>query len=117
MANGRARLALQIAAPDDLAAAETTIRRASYKKTDAKLARFKQTFVAPEDAQRLPAAHRGRLGDRANDGVQAGAIAPAGDNADAFHGVFGPCGPFSYFFTAVPSSSCTPTPSSVIEAP
>jgi phosphatidylglycerophosphate synthase len=47
VANGRARLALQITAPDDLAAAETTIRRASYKKTDAKLARFNRRMSLP----------------------------------------------------------------------
>ena len=47
VANGRASLALQITTPDDLAIAERTIRRASYKKTDAKLARFNRRMSLP----------------------------------------------------------------------
>jgi len=47
VANGRASLALQIRTSGDLAAAERTIRRASYKKTDAKLARFNRRMSLP----------------------------------------------------------------------
>ena len=47
VSNGQAQLALQITTPDDLAAAEQTIRRASYKNTDAKLARFNRRMSLP----------------------------------------------------------------------
>ena len=47
VSNGQAELALQITTPDDLAAAEQTIRRASYKNTDAKLARFNRRMSLP----------------------------------------------------------------------
>jgi phosphatidylglycerophosphate synthase len=47
VSNGQAQLALQITTPNDLAAAEQTIRRASYKNTDAKLARFNRRMSLP----------------------------------------------------------------------
>jgi phosphatidylglycerophosphate synthase len=47
VSNGHAHLALRIQTPSDLAAAEHTIRRASYKNTDAKLARFNRRMSLP----------------------------------------------------------------------
>ena len=47
VSNGLARLALRITTPEDLAAAEQTIRRASYKDTDAKIARFNRRMSLP----------------------------------------------------------------------
>jgi phosphatidylglycerophosphate synthase len=47
VSNGRARLALLVRTPDDLAVAEQTIRRASYKDTDATLARFNRRMSLP----------------------------------------------------------------------
>ncbi len=47
VANGHARLALRVATPADLAPAEQTIRRATYKNTDAKLARFNRRTSLP----------------------------------------------------------------------
>jgi phosphatidylglycerophosphate synthase len=47
VADGHARLALRIVRPEDLAAAEQTIRRSSYKDTDAKLARFNRRMSLP----------------------------------------------------------------------
>ena len=44
---GRARLALRIADPADLAAAEQAIRRSSYKDTDNTLARFNRSMSLP----------------------------------------------------------------------
>jgi phosphatidylglycerophosphate synthase len=47
VAKGRALLALRIRTPADLDAAEQTIRRASYKDTDNKLARFNRRVSLP----------------------------------------------------------------------
>ncbi len=47
VATGKAQLALQLRTPDDLATAEQTIRRASYKNTDATLARFNRRMSLP----------------------------------------------------------------------
>ena len=47
VASGQAQLAIRIVTADDLAAAEHTIRRASYKNTDAKLARFNRKMSLP----------------------------------------------------------------------
>jgi phosphatidylglycerophosphate synthase len=47
VSDGLARLALRIATPGDLAHAEATIRRASYKDTDAKVARFNRRMSLP----------------------------------------------------------------------
>jgi phosphatidylglycerophosphate synthase len=47
VSKGLAHLALQLTTPDDLARAEQTIRRASYKNTDAKLARFNRRMSLP----------------------------------------------------------------------
>jgi hypothetical protein len=47
VARGRAHLALRIRTADDLAAAEPTIRRASYKDTDNTLARFNRRMSLP----------------------------------------------------------------------
>jgi phosphatidylglycerophosphate synthase len=47
VSHGRARLAIRIAAPQDLAAAEHTLRRSSYKDTDAKVARFNRRISLP----------------------------------------------------------------------
>jgi phosphatidylglycerophosphate synthase len=44
---GRARLAIRITMPEELAAAEQTIRRSSYKETDAKIARFNRRMSLP----------------------------------------------------------------------
>jgi phosphatidylglycerophosphate synthase len=47
VSDGRGYLALRIVGPDDLAAAEQTIRRAIYKPTDATLARFNRRMSLP----------------------------------------------------------------------
>jgi phosphatidylglycerophosphate synthase len=47
VSSGRARLALRIATGRDLAEAEQTIRRSSYKDTDAKVARFNRRISLP----------------------------------------------------------------------
>jgi phosphatidylglycerophosphate synthase len=47
VSKGEARLAVMVRADDDLAAAEHTIRRASYKDTDATLARFNRRMSLP----------------------------------------------------------------------
>ena len=47
VSKGRARLALRIAMPADLEHAEATIRRASYKDTDNKVARFNRRLSLP----------------------------------------------------------------------
>jgi phosphatidylglycerophosphate synthase len=47
VSEGRGRLALRIVSPDDLAAAEQTIRRSTYKDTDATLARFNRRMSLP----------------------------------------------------------------------
>jgi phosphatidylglycerophosphate synthase len=47
VSSGRARLALRVTAPGDLAEAEAAIRRASYKDTDNTLARFNRRISLP----------------------------------------------------------------------
>jgi phosphatidylglycerophosphate synthase len=47
VASGQAHLALQVRTPRDLAGAEDTIRRASYKNTDATLARLNRRMSLP----------------------------------------------------------------------
>jgi hypothetical protein len=47
VAHGRARLALRILTPEDLVAAEQTIRRSSYKDTNAKIVRFNRRISVP----------------------------------------------------------------------
>jgi phosphatidylglycerophosphate synthase len=47
VAEGRARLALRVTKADELDAAEQAIRRASYKDTDAKVARFNRRISLP----------------------------------------------------------------------
>jgi phosphatidylglycerophosphate synthase len=47
VSQGRARLAVWITTPADLEAAEHTIRRSSYKETDAKIARFNRRMSLP----------------------------------------------------------------------
>jgi phosphatidylglycerophosphate synthase len=47
VSQGLARLALRIVTPGDLVAAEQHIRRASYKETDAKIARFNRRMSLP----------------------------------------------------------------------
>src|SRR4029450_2505863 len=47
VSNGRAMLAVRIANQAQLATAEETIRRASYKDTDAKIARFNRRISLP----------------------------------------------------------------------
>lgn len=47
VSNGEALLALRIARPADLPAAEATIRRSSYKDTDATVARFNRRLSLP----------------------------------------------------------------------
>jgi phosphatidylglycerophosphate synthase len=44
---GRARLAIRMVAEDDVPGAEFTLRRSSYKDTDAKVARFNRTISVP----------------------------------------------------------------------
>jgi phosphatidylglycerophosphate synthase len=47
VSHGRAALAIRIASTDDLEAAELTLRRSSYKDTDAKVARFNRRMSLP----------------------------------------------------------------------
>ena len=47
-------LAIRIADPAQLAAAEETIRRASYKDTDAKIARFNRRISLPISVKLIP---------------------------------------------------------------
>ena len=47
VADGKARLALRMRGPADLPLAEETIRRSSYKETDATLARFNRRISVP----------------------------------------------------------------------
>ena len=47
VSDGRAALALRIVRPQDLAPAEATIRRSSYKETDATVARFNRRLSLP----------------------------------------------------------------------
>ena len=47
VSDGRGHLALRIGTPADLAEAEQTIRRSSYKNTDAKVARFNRRLSLP----------------------------------------------------------------------
>jgi phosphatidylglycerophosphate synthase len=47
VSDGRAMLALRIVRPDDLPIAEATIRRSSYKETDATVARFNRRISLP----------------------------------------------------------------------
>ncbi|MFL6279443.1 MAG: lysylphosphatidylglycerol synthase domain-containing protein [Vicinamibacterales bacterium] len=54
VSSGHAHLALRIQTPSDLAAAEHTIRRASYKNTDAKLARFNRRMSLPISIALIP---------------------------------------------------------------
>ena len=51
---GRARLALRIPSACDLAAAERTIRRASYKDTDANVAQFNRRISVPISIALIP---------------------------------------------------------------
>ena len=54
VSTGRAMLAIRIADPAHLAAAEETIRRASYKDTDAKIARFNRRISLPISVTLIP---------------------------------------------------------------
>ncbi len=54
VADGLARLAVRIVTPGDLSEAEQTIRRASYKNTDAKLARFNRRMSLPISIALIP---------------------------------------------------------------
>jgi phosphatidylglycerophosphate synthase len=54
VSNGLARLALRVTTPADLSAAERTIRRASYKDTDAKVARFNRRMSLPISIALIP---------------------------------------------------------------
>jgi phosphatidylglycerophosphate synthase len=54
VSNGHAMLAIRIADPAQLAAAEETIRRASYKDTDAKIARFNRRISLPISVKLIP---------------------------------------------------------------
>ena len=54
VANGVARLALRIVSPADLRAAEATIRRSSYKNTDAKVARWNRGMSLPISIALIP---------------------------------------------------------------
>ena len=54
VSNGLARLALRITTPGDLPAAERTIRRASYKDTDANVARFNRRMSLPISIALIP---------------------------------------------------------------
>ena len=54
VSDGAARLALRIVEPGDLRQAEQTIRRASYKDTDAKVARFNRRISLPISIALLP---------------------------------------------------------------
>jgi len=54
VSNGQALLAIRIADPAQLAAAEETIRRASYKDTDAMIARFNRRISLPISVRLIP---------------------------------------------------------------
>src|SRR4029453_17165644 len=54
VSNGHALLAIRIADPAQLAAAEETIRRASYKDTDAMIARFNRRISLPISVRLIP---------------------------------------------------------------
>ncbi|HEX6973635.1 MAG TPA: lysylphosphatidylglycerol synthase domain-containing protein, partial [Vicinamibacterales bacterium] len=54
VSDGRAKLAIRIVTPEDLVAAEQTIRRSSYKDTDAKLARFNRRMSLPISIALIP---------------------------------------------------------------
>ena len=54
VSNGSGMLAIRIADPAQLAAAEETIRRASYKDTDAKIARFNRRISLPISVKLIP---------------------------------------------------------------
>lgn len=54
VSQGHAQLTLRIATTVDLAVAEQTIRRASYKNTDAKLARFNRRMSLPISVALIP---------------------------------------------------------------
>jgi phosphatidylglycerophosphate synthase len=54
VAEGRARLALRVTTTDELLAAEQAIRRASYKDTDAKVARFNRRISLPISIALIP---------------------------------------------------------------
>jgi phosphatidylglycerophosphate synthase len=54
VANGLARLALRVTTPADLPVAEQIIRRASYKNTDAKIARFNRRMSLPISIALMP---------------------------------------------------------------
>jgi phosphatidylglycerophosphate synthase len=54
VANGRGLLAVRIADPAQLVEAEATIRRASYKDTDAKIARFNRRISLPISVKLIP---------------------------------------------------------------
>ena len=54
VSNGLARLALRVATPADLPVAEQTIRRSSYKNTDAKIARFNRRMSLPISIALMP---------------------------------------------------------------
>jgi phosphatidylglycerophosphate synthase len=54
VSNGHAMLAIRIADPAHLAAAEETIRRAAYKDTDAKIARFNRRISLPISVKLIP---------------------------------------------------------------
>ena len=54
VSGGRAMLALRIASAADLASAERTIRRSSYKGTDAKVARFNRRLSLPISVALMP---------------------------------------------------------------
>jgi phosphatidylglycerophosphate synthase len=56
VSNGRGLLALRIADPAQLVEAEATIRRASYKDTDAKIARFNRRISLPISVKLIPTA-------------------------------------------------------------
>jgi phosphatidylglycerophosphate synthase len=47
VSHGRGRLAIQMTGPADIEAAERTLRRSSYKDTDAKVARFNRRISLP----------------------------------------------------------------------
>ncbi len=54
VSKGAARLAIRILSPADLPAAEATIRRSSYKETDAKIARWNRTMSLPISIALMP---------------------------------------------------------------
>ncbi len=54
VSNGRGMLAVRIADPAQLAAAEETIRRATYKDTDPKIARFNRRISLPISIALIP---------------------------------------------------------------